>query len=33
VEAGRKYWDGQLARWHEEFQNAVRLEKNFLKVP
>ena len=29
---GKRFWDGAVARWHEEFQAACGLEKNFLKV-
>lgn len=32
VAEGKRFWDGAVARWHEEFQAAISLEKNFLKV-
>lgn len=32
VADGKRFWDGAVARWHEEFQSAIALEKNFLKV-
>jgi len=32
VAEGKRFYDGYIARWHEEFQTAIKLEKNFLKV-